>query len=96
MEEARQSENGNTANLMKYWISAEKYAILICTESSSKILTVLPKSISLVKYKHKCILYIYYIYSTAYCSPKGNKYMNIEIILQQSLGSLFFMQLRLV
>jgi len=98
MEEARQSENGSTTNLTKYWISAEKYAILIWTESSNKILSVLPKSMFLAQIQTQmCITYMLYvdIYSTASCSPKGNKYLNMQIILQHSLGSLFFMQLRL-
>lgn len=76
MEEARQSENGNTVHLMKYWISAEKYAILICTESSNKILTVLPKSISLAQIQTQMyIIYIYIIYTV------------LQIVLQKVINT---------
>lgn len=40
MEESRQSENQNIANLMKYSVSAEKWSIVIFMESNNEILKI--------------------------------------------------------
>jgi len=58
MEDARQSENGNTANLMKYSVSTEKYSILTFREQQ-QILTILPEPTFLAQIQTQ--MYITYL-----------------------------------